>query len=93
MKDALMQVQNEMEPYRLAKEDEWKYLLIEQRSYYQKIAEEYRHKYLQIKNDYVYMKNQQAGMVNDIKREIANQWTADMTRSDELHRVELQQYT
>lgn len=93
MKDAIMHAQHEIEPYRQAKEHEWKDLLIEQRAYYQKLAEEYRHKYLQIKNDFVFLKNQQAGMVNDIKREIANQWTADMNRSDELHRVELQQYT
>jgi hypothetical protein len=91
MKDALHQAQVESQPstYTLAKEHEWKDLLIEQRAYYQKLAEEYRHKYLQLKNDFVYLKNQQGGMINDIRREIATQWTADMSRTEELHRVEM----
>lgn len=56
------------------------------------MANEYREKYLQLKNEYTYLKNQQTGMINDIKREVETQWTSEIRRTDEMYRNEVNQY-
>ena len=50
------------------------------------MANEYREKYLTLKNEYTVLKNSQTGMMNDVKREVETHWTGEIRRTDEIYK-------
>lgn len=55
------------------------------------MANEYREKYLSLKNEHTILKNQQSGLLNDVKREVETHWTTEVRRTDDIYRHEVNQ--
>jgi hypothetical protein len=58
-----------------------------------KLADEYRQKYLQLKNEYVYLKTTNKEFLKDSKIELETKFTKELTRLENFHQTEVNQYS